>query len=215
MDVAAGGIAWERVRKDLDRMNAEKKAVSGTKEGESPPLPVSGILRLSIGSFTFRDFVWKPVLADIELAKESVTATVRKADVCGISTTGELQFLRGGAMSAMARVASVGPDIGASLTCLGFQNAGITGRYEASLEAEGKGKAAELPRAIQGKLAFQASNGTMGKASVADEDSGGRQSDGGLRGQEPGPSRRGNDVQRIHSRRPDGKRPGFRFARRH
>ena len=115
----------------------------------------------------FETLLWKPVLADIELAKESVTATVRKADVCGISTTGELQFLRGGAMSAMARVASVGPDINASLTCLGFENAGITGRYEASLEAEGKGKAADLPRALQGKLAFQASNGTMGKASVA------------------------------------------------
>ncbi len=161
-----GGIAWEHVEKVLDRMKSEKKAVVGTKERESSSFPISGILRLSIGSFTFRDLAWKPVLADIELAKESVTATVRKAEVCGISTTGELQFLRGGAMSAMARVASMGPDIAASLTCLGFENAGITGRYEASLQVEGKGKAAELPRALQGPLAFQASNGTMGKTSV-------------------------------------------------
>ena len=69
-------------------------------------------------------------------------------------------------MSAMVRVASMGPDIAASLTCLGFENAGITGRYEASLQVEGKGRAAELSRALQGPLAFQASNGTMGKASV-------------------------------------------------
>ena len=166
MDVATGGIAWEHVEKVLDRMKSEKKAAAGTKERESSSFPISGILRLSIGSFTFRDFAWKPVLADIELAKESVTATVRKAEVCGISTTGELQFLRGGAMSAMARVASMGPDIAASLTCLGFENAGITGRYEASLQVEGKARAAELSRALQGPLAFQASNGTMGKTSV-------------------------------------------------
>ena len=112
-------------------------------------------------------------------------------------------------MSAMARVASMGPDIDASLTCLGFENAGMTGRYEASLQVEGKGEAAELPRAIQGPLTFQASKGTMGKASVADEGSGGRQHDGGLRGQEPGPSRRGNAVRRIHRRRADRKRPDF------
>ena len=166
MDVATSGIAWEHVEKVLDRMKSEKKAAAGTKERESSSFPISGILRLSIGSFTFRDLAWKPVLADFELAKESVSATVRKAEVCGISTTGELQFLRGGEMSAMARVASMGPDIAASLTCLGFENAGITGRYEASLQVEGKARAAELSRALQGPLAFQASKGTMGKTSV-------------------------------------------------
>jgi hypothetical protein len=166
MDVASGGISWERVEKVLDRINSEKKAAAGTKKAESPSLPITGILRLSIGSFTFRDFAWKPVLADIELAKDSVTATVRKADVCGISTTGEVQFLRGSAMSATARVASAGPDINALLTCLGDEKARMTGLYEASVQVEGKGKAAELPRALQGPLTFQASKGTMGKASV-------------------------------------------------
>ena len=106
MDVATDGISWEHLEKVLDRMSPEGKAAAGTKEREPSSVPISGILRLSIDSFTFRDFTWKPVLADIELAKESATATVRKAEVCGISTTGELQFLRSGAISAMARVAS-------------------------------------------------------------------------------------------------------------
>ncbi|HUM03186.1 MAG TPA: AsmA-like C-terminal domain-containing protein [Thermoanaerobaculia bacterium] len=167
MDVAAGGISWERVEKILDRMNSEKKSAGGTKEGESSSFPMTGILRLSIGSFTYRDFAWKPVLADIVLAKESVTATVRKAEVCGISTTGELQFLPGGRVSAAARVASAGPDVNAPLTCLGFTNARMTGLYDASLQVEGKGKAAgELPRAVQGPLTFQASKGKIGKASL-------------------------------------------------
>ena len=166
MDAATSGIAWEHVEKVLDRMKSQKKVAAGTEEREPSSFPISGILRLSIGSFTFRDLAWKPVLADIELAKESVSATVKNAEVCGISTTGELQFLRGGGMSAMVRVASMGPDIAASLTCLGFENVGITGRYEASLQVEGKARAAELSRALQGPLAFQASNGTMGKSSV-------------------------------------------------
>ncbi len=166
MDAATGGIAWARVEKVLDRMNSAKKAAAGTKKGEPPPFPIGGILRLSIDSFAFRDLAWRPVLADIELAKESITATVRKAEVCGISTTGELRFLSGGAVSGVARVASMGPDINVPLTCLGFENARMTGPYEASLQVEGKGEAAELPRAIQGPLTFRASNGRMGKASV-------------------------------------------------
>jgi hypothetical protein len=166
MDVAAGGIPWEHVEKVLGRMNSEKKAAAKRMEGEPPAFPIRGTLRLSIGSFKFRDFSWKPVLVDIELAEESITATVRKADICGISTTGKLQFLRGGAMSVTARVASVGPDIDALLTCLRVENAQMTGRYEASLEVEGKGKPAELDRALQGPVTFRASQGTMGKASL-------------------------------------------------
>ena len=57
-------------------------------------------------------------------------------------------------MSAMA-ASLPGPDINASLTCLGFKDAGIKGRYEASLEVEGKGEAAESPRALQGPLTFR------------------------------------------------------------
>ena len=42
----------------------------------------------------------------------------------------------------------------------------MTGPYEASVQVEGKGEVAELPRAIQGPLTFRASKGRMGKASV-------------------------------------------------
>jgi uncharacterized protein YhdP len=66
----------------------------------------------------------------------------------------------------MARVDSVGPDVNALLTCFGDEKTRMTGRYEASLQVEGKGEAARLPRALQGPLAFRASKGTMGKASV-------------------------------------------------
>ena len=174
MDVATGDIAWERVQEVLDRMDAGKRASAGTRKDESPgtredessSFPIGGIVRLSIGSFAFRDLVWKRVLADIELAKESVAATVKRADVCGISTTGEVRFLRGGPVSATARVASTGPDVSALLTCLGVEKAPISGRYEASLQADGKASAAELPRTLKGPIAFQASNGTMGKTSL-------------------------------------------------
>jgi hypothetical protein len=168
LDVAAGPIAWERVEKVVDRLDERKKAAGPAKDGEAPrpPLPISGIVRLSIDSFTFRNFAWKPVLADIELTRESVTATVRKADVCGISTTGALQFPRGGAMSVRALVASAGPDITPSLACLGVEKAPITGGYEAYLQVEGKGEAAELPRALQGPLTFRGSTVTIGKNSL-------------------------------------------------
>ena len=166
LDIATGEIAWERVEEVLDRIKAEKKAAAGTRESESPPFAISGMIHLSVGSFTFRDLTWKPVLVDIALTKESVTATIRKTEICGISTTGELRLLGGGVMSASADVASAGPDVDALLTCFGDEKATLTGRYEASLQVEGKGEAAALSRALQGPFTVRFSEGTLGKTGL-------------------------------------------------
>ena len=129
-------------------------------------LAIGGDVRVSLDSFSYGDFVWKPVLADVRFEKDAVTAAVRRAEVCGISTTGEARVLPGGAVALEARADAAGPDINVPLTCLGLENVGMTGSYEASAEVRGEGAVSDLPRALQGPLKFKSVKGRIGKATL-------------------------------------------------
>ena len=91
---------------------------------------------------------------------------MRKADLCGIATTGEARFLPGGAIAVDARADAAGPDINVPLTCLGLENSRMTGSYEASVQVAGEGPASELVRSVRGPLTFKALKGRIGKATV-------------------------------------------------
>lgn len=170
MDVATDRVSLERLEEVLGRLkekNDEKEeggAASAQTAGEASRLRVRGALHVSIGSFRWRDLEWKPVLADVLLEKESTAVAVRQAELCGLSTTGELRFLRDGALAVEARVHSAGPDVNAPLSCLGLEKVRLTGSYDASLQVEGAGEASELLRAVRGPLTFRASKGRIGKA---------------------------------------------------
>lgn len=179
MDVATGDLSWTRVEKVLDRLEdakkkaaaavtaAETQAVEATPKKAAPAFPaVGGDLRVSVDSFSYRTLVWKPVLADVRFGKDAALAAVRKAEVCGISTTGEARLRPGGAVAVEARVNSAGPDINVPLTCLGLENVSMTGGYEASVQVKGEGAISELPRAVRGPLTFKATKGRIGKATV-------------------------------------------------
>jgi hypothetical protein len=179
MDMGTGELSWTRVEKALDRIAEGKKVkaaaatVPETKALETSPktavrapLAIGGDLRVSIDSFAYGNLVWKPVLADARFEKDAVTAAVRRAEVCGISTTGEARFLPGGAMAIDARADSAGPDINVPLTCFGLENVRMTGGYEASIEVKGEGAASSLPRAVRGPLTFKALKGRIGKATL-------------------------------------------------
>ena len=124
-----------------------------------------GGVSLDLTSLAWRGFVFKPVLADVQFGKEALV-TLRKADVCGISATGEARFLPGGAMAVDVRADSAGPDVGVPLTCFGVEDVGMTGGYEASVQVRGEGAASGLSRAVRGPLTFKATKGRIGKATL-------------------------------------------------
>lgn len=178
MDVATGDLAWARVEKVLGRLeNAKKKAanpapadgagaVGASSKAASAPLAISGDVRVSVDSFSYGKLVWKPVAGDVHLGKDAFVAAIRKADICGISTTGEARSLVGGAVAVDARAGSAGPDVNVPLTCLGIENGAMTGSYEASLQVNGDAAASDLPRAVRGPLTFKAVKGRIGKATI-------------------------------------------------
>jgi hypothetical protein len=166
LDAATGALSWERVEAVLDRMEKKERKAAAATEDPATPLRVLGDVRFSLDSFAFRNFVWKPVLGDISLEGETTAFTVRDADVCGIATTGAIRFREGGRAEIRARVSAAGSDIGVPLACLGLSGDTLTGAFEAGLEVDGEGEAAELPRVIRGPVTLKASKGRIGKATL-------------------------------------------------
>jgi hypothetical protein len=171
MEAATDALTWERVEAVLDRMERKEEKAAATKaavttEDPAPPLRVLGDVHFSLGSFAFRNLVWKPVLGGVRLEGETTTLSIREADICGISTTGSMRFREGGRAEVRARVSAAGSDIGVPLACLGVSGDQLTGAFGACLEVEGEGEAAELPWVIRGPVMLKASKGRIGKATL-------------------------------------------------
>jgi hypothetical protein len=161
VDVSTGDLAWTSVEKVLARLGGAKK-----EPARPAPLAVGGDVRLSVDSFTYGALVWKPVLAGVRFGKDGVSASLRKAEICGISTTGEARFLPGGAVAGDARAAAAGPDVNVPLVCLGLENVRMTGAYEANAQVQGEGTPAGLVRSLHGPFAFKAAKGRIGRATI-------------------------------------------------
>ena len=168
MNVATGDLPWARVEKVLGRLvDAKKKEPAAALKKPGSALPaIRGDVRLALESFSYGGLVWKPVLADVGFGNDAVVASIRNSEICGISTTGEARFLTGGAMAIDVRANSAGPDINVPLTCLGLEDARMTGSYEANVQVKGEGAASDLPRAVRGPLTFKAAKGRIGKATM-------------------------------------------------
>ena len=94
------------------RRAAAAEAKSAPSKPAAPaPLAISGTVRVSLDSFSWGNLVFKPVLADVRFGNDSFEGAVRKAEVCGISTTGSVRSLPGGAVAVEARADAAGPDV--------------------------------------------------------------------------------------------------------
>ena len=174
LDVTAEALSWGCVADALGGGKKENLAAQAppptemTEKTAAAPsgLPVRGDVRISVGSFTVGDLAWAPVLGEVRLEDDAVTTTVREARICGISTNGSARFGEGGRTKVRGEVLAAGPDIGVPLACLGVPGLQMSGAFEARLEVEAEGEAAELPRVARGPVTLKASKGRFGKATL-------------------------------------------------
>lgn len=151
VDLDSDGISWNELRTGGFR--------------EAPPLPITGVIRLAARSLTVGKYTWKPVRADIVLRKEEVAAKIREADLCGISTTGDVVLAPAGTAVDL-RLLSKRQEIPPDLSCLRHQRIGMTGTYELTGRIAGRGTGDALVRDLHGDIAFRASKGRINKLNL-------------------------------------------------
>ena len=163
-DLAADEITWDDLRAWVDGAGPAPGAASGGS-GAPRRLPVTGVVRLTAGSLAIGEYVWKPVRADIVLRGEEVAATIREADLCGISTTGEVR-LGPGVPEVDFRLTPRQTELQPVLSCLRHQRIGMTGTYELAGRITGRGSGDALLQDLHGDIAFRAAKGRIYKLNL-------------------------------------------------
>ncbi len=71
---------------------AEDNAESMAEQEPRAKFVPRGDIHLNVVDFTYSRFTWSPLEADIHIDDDRIHVRIDKADVCGISTTGKIEF---------------------------------------------------------------------------------------------------------------------------
>jgi len=71
---------------------AEDNAESMAKQDPPAKFVPRGDIHLNVTDFTYHGFTWSPLEADLRINDDRIHVRIDKADLCGISTTGEIEF---------------------------------------------------------------------------------------------------------------------------
>ena len=165
-DLASDEIVWDEIRSKVPGAGwAEGTGIARGGSGAIRPPPVTGVVRLTAGSLIVGEYAWKQVRADIVFRGEETAATIREADFCGISTTGDV-ILGPGGTTVDLRLSSRGRAFQPDMSCLQHQRIGMTGTYVVTGRIAGSGTGDALVRSLHGDIAFRATKGRIHKLNL-------------------------------------------------
>jgi hypothetical protein len=138
--------------------NAEGKARSWT-------ITPRGIIHLQAAEVDYGGYTWSPVAADILVNGRSTQVQVNRANLCGLSTTGELDFSpRGIGLHIIPTAAGV--DLQTSTACLLHRKLSANARYDLSGQLRAPPTHGDFVRSLTGRLAVSSQNGRIHYANI-------------------------------------------------
>ncbi len=158
MSLMTNGIEWEILRKALHPEKGERK-----EKDDFWDVPIQGVVRLESDYFTYDKYTWKPVHADISLARDEISIAVSEADLCGISFPGTLKVASENLsfnFQPLAKEQAVDP----AIACLWKEKRYMTGTFDLTGDVTTQGAAGELLEKLNGHIAFEATDGRIYKA---------------------------------------------------
>jgi len=129
MDIASEGFDWETVEKIVRGTKNAKDSKNSKEAGFLENFPLKGTLRLQLDSFKYRQFKWEPLHADVSFDGETMRIRSKKAALCGISTTGDVDITPEGVEIDIA-LSAKNLQLQPTILCISDKKADITGRFE-------------------------------------------------------------------------------------
>ncbi|UCG14010.1 MAG: AsmA-like C-terminal domain-containing protein [Deltaproteobacteria bacterium] len=157
MDISTDALDWKNIEKLLAKDGKEEQ---GQQSEDSWDLPVRGTLRLKSQEFTYEDFTWTPVHADIEFHQDRVDVGVKEAKLCGISTPGVLGVTPLGLTFDFKPVAK-DQQLQPTLQCMFGEEREVTGMFDLAGEIRGQGEGESLVKSLQGSLEYSGRDGRI------------------------------------------------------
>ena len=106
-----------------------------------------------------------PVYADVSFTPDLVTANVTKSAVCGISISGNIQFVKSN-LQLNIKPSSSGQELKPTVECISQNKSVSTGTFDLSGGLTARGKSDQIMRSLRGNLDFKAKDGRIYKATI-------------------------------------------------
>jgi hypothetical protein len=156
MNVNADGLAWNQIDTLLKYISREKAQSEQRKEKTN----LLGTIHLKSDSFLWDTYTVRPLEAEITFKPQKVTVAVHKADICGISLRGLLNWSDQTLDLYFVPTAS-NYKLVSTLSCLTAKKDLATGTYSLNSEILAKAKPESITRSLTGRLAFSATEGRI------------------------------------------------------
>lgn len=165
MDLFSNGFDWETVEKIV---KGTKKTEDITKTGFLENFPLKGVLRIQSGFFKYRQFKWEPFHADVSFDGETIHIRSKKAALCGISTTGDIDITARGAELDIALSAKK-LELEPTILCISDKRTDITGTLEMKADLKAKGDIDTIAKSLSGSFNISAKKGIIFKSRSLDK----------------------------------------------
>ncbi len=140
-------------------LNPVKEFLSKEKKGgKDDGLQLQGVIRFKTESLSYDRFVSDPFYADITFDPQGAEVVVTEANLCGISTLGNVKIANQ-SVSLDLRPSSKSQGIESTFRCLFDQEARVKGEFDLKGRIIAEGKPEDLIRSLKGDVEFQSKQG--------------------------------------------------------
>jgi len=146
----------------------QKETSDAPKKPDAPPRekpPINGIVRFKTPRFTFKDYTWKPLHANITIQSDVVNIAVTQADLCGIATPGTIRIEPDG-MHLAFRPSAGKKNMQATWECLQDKPLRADSFFSLIGTVEAHGPTEDLMQNLQGDIAFSSDDGMIYRSNM-------------------------------------------------
>jgi len=160
MDLSSDGFNW----KTVEKIAGETDKAEGNRETLSfEDIPLKGTIRLRSDSFTYRQFKWEPLHADLSFDGKTIRIKSKKAALCGISTIGDVDITAQGAELDLA-LSAKNLQFQPTILCITDKKTDITGKFDMKADIKAKGKLETIAESLNGSFTISAKKGKINKS---------------------------------------------------
>ncbi len=156
LNVEADGLDWEQIDSLLSHMAKQNKRSAGSSDSGK----MLGTITVRSAGFKWGSHTVSPLEADVTFQSDKVTVTVKRADLCGISIRGLMNFANQ-TLDLYVVPTTVNGKLESTLPCWTAQKDLATGTYNLSGEILAKAKTEAISRSLTGQVSFSAEEGRI------------------------------------------------------
>jgi hypothetical protein len=155
IDVAADRVVWEEISEVIGDEN-HRGINQRNPEIRLPPLV--GTVRFKADNFTIAGFTVNPLQATASLSPNGIKGEIQRADVCGITTAGKVDFTNE-QLGFDVSVSAKDGQLESTSLCLTENKLALSGNYSLKAHVTGRGALEKVAQTLRGDFEFTARDG--------------------------------------------------------